>query len=163
MRDIVILHTEADTEEAQKTRDHLFNDIGGRNSIIPNFTVDLFSEIDGGRTAMRSLEQLHDKYIYILILGTQNLADDNFSMFLNENILTKGLKEAKGKEDRVLPIWVTEDCINKIMELSIIKGFKYYTFLANKESRAADQYVQFVRKTVLEGRKKFKWTLHAIP
>jgi hypothetical protein len=105
---------------------------------------------------MRSLEKLHDKYIYILVLGTQNLAEDNFAMFLHENILTKGLKDGNGKEDRVIPIWVTNDCRYLIMEFSIIKGFEYYYFVSDPTSRCAKRYIEFVKRTVNQGRKKFK-------
>ncbi|XP_053389819.1 uncharacterized protein LOC128552781 [Mercenaria mercenaria] len=147
-KDFILLNAEADQEEAEQCRDHLKTDIG-----IPDLTIDLFCEIDSGQTAMMSLETLHDRYNNILILGTKNLEGDKYSRFLNENLLTTGLQDANGKEDRVIPVWTSKDCKGKITEFRIIKGFEYYSFLSDKSSTRATCYIQCVKNTVKEGRK----------
>ncbi|XP_045207685.2 uncharacterized protein LOC123559713 isoform X2 [Mercenaria mercenaria] len=148
MSDFVILHTDADMEEACAFMTHLVNDTG-----IEDLTVDLFSNIDAGKPGMQSLGKLHEKYRYILTYVTDNLASDKYCRFLQEIILTFGLQEANGKEDRVVPVFTkNERC--KILEISIIRGLQYFrfrplnTFLSNL-------YLKSVRNLVQDGRTKF--------
>lgn len=149
-KDFVLLFSDGDQEEAQKYADHLKKELSTRG--IKDLSVDLFSDIDSGKTALKSSETLHDRYNYILILANANLANDKFARFLHENILTNGLREANGKEDRVIPVWTCSDCKSLITELICIKGFEYYKFVSDPTSPTAQAYMQCVLYAVQRGR-----------
>ncbi|XP_053408409.1 uncharacterized protein LOC128545978 isoform X2 [Mercenaria mercenaria] len=148
MSDFVILHTDADMEEACAFMTHLVNDTG-----IENLTVDMFSNIDAGKPGMQSLGKLHEKYRYILTYVTDNLASDKYCRFLQEILLTFGLQEANGKEDRVVPVFTkNERC--KILEISVIRGLQYFKFHSLNRF-ISDLYLKSVRNLVQDGRAKF--------
>ncbi|XP_053408402.1 uncharacterized protein LOC123559714 [Mercenaria mercenaria] len=148
MSDIVILHTDADMEKAFDYMAHLLQDVG-----IKDLTVDLLSSINVGKPGMQSLATLHENYRHILTYVTDNLVSNKYCRFLQEIILTFGLKEGNGKEDRVVPVFTkNERC--KILELSILPGLQYFKF-HSRNTFISDSYLNTVRKLVHVGRENF--------
>ena len=148
MSDFVILHTDDDLEAAGNFMDHLLKDIG-----IPDLTVDLLSNIDAGKPGMQSLGTLHDNYRYILTFVTKNLESDKYCRYLDEILLTLGLREANGKEDRVVPV-LTQNGYCTIIELSVLGGLQYFRFHL-RSSLMKESYINSVKNLVKAGRKKF--------
>ncbi|XP_053408398.1 uncharacterized protein LOC128559816 [Mercenaria mercenaria] len=148
MSDFVILHTDADMEEACAFMNHLKNDTG-----IEHLTVELLSSINVGKPGMQSLAALHENYRYILTYVTDNLASDKYCRFLQEILLTFGLKKANGQEDRVVPVFTKNECCN-ILEISVLHGLQYFQF-HSLNSLISDLCLNSVRKLVREGREKF--------
>jgi hypothetical protein len=148
MSDFVILHTDDDLEAAGCFMEHLQRDIG-----IPDLTVDLLSNIDAGKPGMQSLATLHDNYRYILTYVTKNLESDKYCRYLDEIVLTLGLREANGKEERVVPVLTRKGYCN-IIELSILGGLQYFNFRSSS-TLMSDSYVNCVKNLVKTGRAKF--------
>ncbi|XP_060573153.1 uncharacterized protein LOC132731061 [Ruditapes philippinarum] len=148
MSDFVILHTDDDLEAAGSFMEHLQRDIG-----IPDLTVDLLSNIDAGKPGMQSLATLHDNYRYILTYVTKNLESDKYCRYLDEIVLTLGLREANGKEERVVPVLTRRGYCN-IIELSILGGLQYFNFRSNS-TLMSESYVNCVKNLVKTGRAKF--------
>lgn len=146
--DFVILHTDADLEAVHGFRDHLLSDLE-----IQDLTVDLFSNIDAGKSDCASLSTLHDTYRYILTYVTDNLESDRYCRFLQEIIITFGLREANGKEDRVVPVFTANNGCS-ILELSVIKGLQYFRFHSEKRVMRK-MYLDCVKRLVQTGRTRF--------
>jgi uncharacterized protein YutE (UPF0331/DUF86 family) len=83
---------------------------------------------------------------------TEHLVSDRHKRFLTEILLTFGLREKNGKEDRVVPVWTRNDSKNKILELSIIRGIDYHAFLTSKSNVRRKNYKDCVKKLVDKGR-----------
>lgn len=146
--DFVVLHADEDTEIAEMYIEHLEKDLG-----LENLIVHKLSDVDVEKTEMCCIGTLHNRYNFILTLVTQNFSSDKHKRFLNEILLTCGLKEANGKEDRIVPVWMQQNSKTLVFEFISLKGLDFHMFQTTQSERLKTSYKKCVRRLIETGRK----------
>lgn len=146
--DLILLYTDDDEEMAHEFRDHILRDIS-----IKHLTFHLFSNIDCGQSELTTLNTIHDRYHSILALITPKLKLDKYQCFVQETLLTVGLKDGNGKENRMIPVWTVPDK-TIITAFITLKGIDYYKFKNSAYPAIKHGYREMVKNLIMKGRSR---------